>query len=127
MVSQFSASFSAQLDTYDVNRKICSLAQHNNIDEYIREFYQYKNLSPKGAMSVPILISYFIKGLKPDTIRAVILQTSTLLYKAAELACRCEHCLLDPISLNLIIEASCESSSFTINADGDIVIAIHTS
>ncbi|KAK5778867.1 hypothetical protein RI543_003793 [Arxiozyma heterogenica] len=74
------------LNTYDVNRKICSLAQHNNIDEYIREFYQYKNLSPKGAMSVPILISYFIKGLKPDTIRAIILQTSTLLYKAAELA-----------------------------------------
>lgn len=126
LVSQFTASFGAQLDVYDISRKICSLKQHNNIDGYIKEFYQYKNLLPEGAMSEQILISYFIQGLKPDTRKAVVLQSPTTFHKATELARKCEHCLLDPITINYSGDVSPNSGSYQLDSDGDTIMAIHS-
>lgn len=127
LVNEFTTSFGAQLDTYDISRKICSLTQRNNIDGYIKEFYQYKNLLPEGSMSEQILVSYFIKGLKPDTRKAVVLQSPATLYAATELARKCEHCLLDPISINPAGDVSPESTPFRTDADGDTIMAIRAS
>lgn len=126
LVSQFTDSFGAQLNTYDISRKICSLAQRNSIDGYIKEFYQYKNLLPEDAMSEPVLVSYFVKGLKPDTRKAVVLQSPTTLYEATELARRCEHCLLDPISINFSGDVSPDTAAYSFDSDGDTVMAIRS-
>ena len=124
LVSQFTASFSAQLNTYDISRKICSLAQRNSIDGYVKEFYQYKNLLPEGAISESVLVSYFMKGLKHDIRNAVVLQSPTTLYEATELACCCEHCLLDPISIDYSRYVSSDSAAYSFDSDGDTVMGI---
>ncbi|KAK5959471.1 uncharacterized protein PWA37_003429 [Arxiozyma heterogenica] len=126
-VSHFSAYFGAQIDTNNVGRKLRLLSQHDNIDGYIKEFYQYKDLLPDGAISKPELVRYFIKGLKPDTRKVVISQIPITLYEAVELARRCERRLIDPIFLNITSKVSSDSSPVTVEANDDTGMAIRTS
>lgn len=126
-VSHFSAYFGVQIDTNHVGRKLRSLSQHDNIDGYIKEFYQYKDLLPDGAISEPELVRYFIKGLKSDTRKAVISQIPITLYEAVELARRCERRLIDLIFLNITSEVSSDSSPVIVETNDDTGMAIHTS
>lgn len=88
VIEAFKESFNAQLDVYDISRKIYSLKQKNNVDGYIKEFNQYKNLLPSGAMCEEVLVGIFIQGLQPDTRKDVRLRNPQTVYRAAELARR---------------------------------------
>lgn len=51
-IFDFQKYFTRKIDSSDVSRKLVTINQRSNIDRYIKEFKQYKNLLTKDTTSV---------------------------------------------------------------------------
>ncbi|XP_004181373.2 uncharacterized protein TBLA_0F03150, partial [Henningerozyma blattae CBS 6284] len=116
----FKQAFQGKFDSYDVIQKLSSLTQKDKIEAYVSTFNRYRKLLPPRSLSNDVLINLFIKGLKPNTRKDLRLRTVSSFYEATQLAIRAEHCCYYP-GISPLLD---DNSTPTVDADGDVIMAI---